>query len=151
VKLDLKRQEDFFRPLKEHPSHVLVTDIGSGPVNGGKEKVLKPFWNREASKEISRPLRRVVAHRDRLCRFAFDLLENSLCDSINGVPHSGSMKKMENQPTLSGQTTQLSMGPLYISTPVEKWEGEGIRAKKIRLYPTVEQKKILRNWMGASR
>ena len=43
------------------------------------------------------------------------------------------------------------MGPLYISTPVEKWEGEGIRAKKIRLYPTVEQKKILRNWMGARR
>jgi len=83
VKLDLKRQEDFFRPLKEHPSHVLVTDIGSGPVNGGKEKVLKPFWNREASKEISRPLRRVVAHRDRLCRFAFDLLEHIF--SINGV------------------------------------------------------------------
>jgi hypothetical protein len=47
---DLKRQENFFRPLKEHPSYAVVTVIGSRSVNGGKEKALKPFWNREANK-----------------------------------------------------------------------------------------------------
>ena len=55
------KDKRIFRPLKEHPSYAVVTDIGSGSVNGGKEKALKPFWNREANKEIYRPLRWVVS------------------------------------------------------------------------------------------
>ena len=73
---DLKRQEDFFR--HKYPSHVLVTDIGSG-INW-KRKGLKTILEQSMQGTISEI---VVAHRDRLCRFAFDLLEHIF--SINGV------------------------------------------------------------------
>lgn len=73
---DLKRQEDFFR--HKYPSHVLVTDIGSG-INW-KRKGLKTILEQSMQGNISEI---VVAHRDRLCRFAFDLLEHIF--SINGV------------------------------------------------------------------
>ena len=73
---DLKRQEDFFR--QKYPSHVLVTDIGSG-INW-KRKGLKTILEQSMQGNISEI---VVAHRDRLCRFAFDLLEGIF--SINGV------------------------------------------------------------------
>ena len=73
---DLKRQEDFFR--QKYPSHVLVTDIGSG-INW-KRKGLKTILEQSMQGNISEI---VVAHRDRLCRFAFDLLEHIF--SINGV------------------------------------------------------------------
>ena len=73
---DLKRQEDFFR--HKYPSHVLVTDIGSG-INW-KRKGLKTILEQAMQGNISEI---VVAHRDRLCRFAFDLLEHIF--SINGV------------------------------------------------------------------
>ena len=73
---DLKRQEDFFR--HKYPSHVLVTDIGSG-INW-KRKGLKTILEQSMQGNISEI---VVAHRDRLCRFAFDLLEHIF--SINKV------------------------------------------------------------------
>ena len=73
---DLKRQEDFFR--QKYPSHVLVTDIGSG-INW-KRKGLKTILEQAMQGNISEI---VVTHRDRLCRFAFDLLEHIF--SINGV------------------------------------------------------------------
>jgi len=73
---DLKRQEDFFR--QKYPSHVLVTDIGSG-INW-KRKGLKTILEQSMQGNLTEI---VVAHRDRLCRFAFDLLEHIF--SINGV------------------------------------------------------------------
>ena len=73
---DLKRQEDFFR--QKYPSYVLVTDIGSG-INW-KRKGLKTILEQSMQGNISEI---VVAHRDRLCRFAFDLLEYIF--SANGV------------------------------------------------------------------
>jgi len=39
-----------------------------------KEKVLTPFWNKQ-SKVIFNVREIVVTHKDRLCRFAFDLIE----------------------------------------------------------------------------
>ena len=65
---DLKRQEDFFK--QQFPNHLLVTDIGSG-INWNR-KGLKTLLEQYLSGNISEI---VVAHRDRLCRFAFDLLE----------------------------------------------------------------------------
>jgi predicted site-specific integrase-resolvase len=56
----------------------LVTDIGSG-INW-KRKGLKTILEQSMQGNISEI---VVAHRDRLCRFAFDLLEGIF--SINGV------------------------------------------------------------------
>jgi predicted site-specific integrase-resolvase len=65
---DLERQKSFFR--QKFPNHKLVTDVGSG-INW-KRKGLKTLLDRAMQRDISEI---VVAHRDRLCRFAFDLLE----------------------------------------------------------------------------
>ena len=65
---DLGRQQDFFR--SKYPDHVLVTDVGSG-INW-KRKGLKTILEQSMSGDISEV---VVAHRDRLCRFAFELIE----------------------------------------------------------------------------
>lgn len=65
---DLNRQKDFFK--HKFPNHKLVTDVGSG-INW-KRKGLKTILEQTMSRNISEV---VVAHRDRLCRFAFELLE----------------------------------------------------------------------------
>lgn len=65
---DLNRQKDFFR--SQFPSHLLVTDVASG-INW-KRKGLQTLLEQSMSGNISEI---VVAHRDRLCRFAFELLE----------------------------------------------------------------------------
>jgi predicted site-specific integrase-resolvase len=73
---DLERQKDFFR-LK-YPKHDLVTDIGSG-INWNR-KGLQTILEQSMLGNVSEV---VVAHRDRLCRFAFELIEFIL--SKNGV------------------------------------------------------------------
>ena len=73
---DLERQKDLFR--SRYPTYELVTDIGSG-INW-KRKGLKAILERTMHGDISEI---VVAHRDRLCRFAFELLEWIF--SSNGV------------------------------------------------------------------
>ena len=65
---DLNRQKDFFR--SQFPNHLLVTDVASG-INW-KRKGLQTLLEQSMSGSISEI---VVAHRDRLCRFAFELLE----------------------------------------------------------------------------
>lgn len=65
---DLERQKNYFK--SRFPDHQLVTDIGSG-INW-KRKGLQTILERAMLRDISVV---VVAHRDRLCRFAFELLE----------------------------------------------------------------------------
>jgi len=65
---DLERQKDFFR--NKFPNHKLVTDVGSGL--NWKRKGLKTLLVRAMRGDISEI---VVAHRDRLSRFTFELLE----------------------------------------------------------------------------
>lgn len=67
-KNDLKRQSAY---LKEHfPDHELITDIGSGLnfKRKGLLRILELLFSGNI-KEV------VVAHRDRLCRFGFELFE----------------------------------------------------------------------------
>jgi putative resolvase len=73
---DLERQKNFFR--HEYPDHLLVEDIGSG-INW-KRKGLKTILEQSMSGDISEVM---VAHRDILCRFGFELIEWIL--EINGV------------------------------------------------------------------
>jgi putative resolvase len=65
---DLGRQEDFFRT--KYPDHNLVTDVGSGL--NWKRKGLQTILEQTMRGYVSEV---VVAHRDRLCRFGFELLE----------------------------------------------------------------------------
>lgn len=64
---DLQRQADFL--LSKYPHHDLVTDVGSG-INWKRKGLLSLLdaAHKGALAEV------VVATRDRLCRFAFDLL-----------------------------------------------------------------------------
>jgi len=65
---DLSRQEEYLKSL--YPEHTIIKDIGSG-LNFKRRGLLMLLEAaaRGCVKEI------VVAHRDRLCRFGFDLLE----------------------------------------------------------------------------
>lgn len=65
---DLERQKNFFRT--EYPDYKLVTDIGSG-INW-KRKGFKTLLELAMSDSLEEVM---VAHRDRLCRFAFELIE----------------------------------------------------------------------------
>jgi predicted site-specific integrase-resolvase len=65
---DLERQKDFFR--LQFPDYELVTDIGSG-INF-KRKGLQTILERSMQGDISEIM---VTHKDRLCRFGFELLE----------------------------------------------------------------------------
>ena len=68
---DLKRQVDFLQKL--YPKHKVITDIGPG-INfnrKGFNNIIKAVIAGTV-KEI------VVAHKDRLCRFGYELVEN-LC------------------------------------------------------------------------
>lgn len=64
---DLERQVEFMR--KRYPNHELITDIGSG-INF-KRKGLKTILELADQGNIGEV---VVAHRDRLCRFGFEIL-----------------------------------------------------------------------------
>lgn len=66
---DLKRQADFL--AAKFPGHRLVTDVGSG-INWKRKGLLSLLDAADdgALEEV------VVASRDRLCRFAFDLLDH---------------------------------------------------------------------------
>ena len=65
---DLERQTNLLR--EQYPDHLLVTDVGSG-INW-KRKGLQTILESAMSGELEEV---VVAHRDRLCRFAFELLQ----------------------------------------------------------------------------
>ena len=72
---DLERQVSFLK--HQFPGHEIITDIGSG-INW-KRKGLEAILERALQGNINEV---VVAHRDRLCRFAFDLIKNifQLCN-----------------------------------------------------------------------
>ena len=65
---DLERQVAFLQ--KAYPNHKIVQDVGSGLnfKRTGLRKVLEACLNRDVSEVV-------VAHRDRLSRFGFDLFE----------------------------------------------------------------------------
>jgi putative resolvase len=65
---DLNRQEEFFK--LNYPDFSVVKDIGSG-INW-KRKGLQTILELSMSGQVDEIM---VAHRDRLCRFAFELIE----------------------------------------------------------------------------
>lgn len=66
---DLQRQIDLLRRL--YPDHIVIQDIGSG-INF-KRKGLRSILDSCMSREVGEI---VVAHKDRLCRFGFELIEH---------------------------------------------------------------------------
>ena len=64
---DLQRQIGFMR--SRYPNHTIISDVGSG-INW-KRSGLKTLLGQAMRGQLQEV---VVAHRDRLCRFAFDLI-----------------------------------------------------------------------------
>lgn len=91
---DLERQKDFFRST--YPDHELVTDIGSGL--NWKRKGLKTILDSSMSGTVKEV---VVAHRDRLCRFAFELISWIL-------ERNGTKLLVLNQPDDKSGDTELT-------------------------------------------
>ncbi len=65
---DLERQKEFMR--KHYPNYEIISDIGSG-INFKRKQFL---WLLEQT-SLGNVKEVVVAHRDRLCRFGFELIE----------------------------------------------------------------------------
>jgi len=109
----------------------------------GKEKVYKPFWS-EQCKDISQRLW-LPTETDSVGSRSNFWSGSSLNQESNSW---FSIKQKINHQSLNLQTTSF---PSFIFTPVNKWEKEGIRTRKIRLYPTQLQKKKMKEWMGTRR
>ena len=68
---DLKRQVDL--AIKEYPDHEIIQDIGSGL--NWKRKGLRRILERSSRGNLQEV---VVFHKDRLCRFGFEIIEYTL-------------------------------------------------------------------------
>ena len=110
----------------------------------GKEKDFKPFWNTQCQ-EISQKLWLPIE-----IGYVGSHLNFWNGSSIKTELNSWFlMGIMNNQKTKNSLTTY---SPSFISIPVGKTENQDIRrTKKIRLYPTQEQRKTLKEWMGTRR
>ena len=73
---DLSRQIKFLKTNPEHADYVLIQDIGSG-INF-KRKGLQTLLDSCLQRTIGEV---VIAHRDRLCRFGFELIESLVTKS----------------------------------------------------------------------
>ena len=109
----------------------------------GKEKVLKPFWTKQCtilSQKLWLPIETdyVVSHSNFWNGSSIKMELNSWF----------SIKKMNNP---LNKNSLMTSSPLFTSIPVEKWEKDVIRTRKIRLYPTNEQQKIMKGWMSTRR
>jgi excisionase family DNA binding protein len=74
---DLERQVRYF--TDRYPNHIIIRDIGSGL--NFKRKGLKTILDEAIKGNIGEI---VVTHKDRLCRFGFDLFENIIQTYSNG-------------------------------------------------------------------
>ena len=76
-KEDLERQVEFFR--LEYPNHEIITDIGSGL--NFKRKGFNSILDFAIKGDVGEI---VVTHRDRLCRFGFELVERIVTEHSHG-------------------------------------------------------------------
>ena len=166
-KEDLERQKQLLR--SQYPTYELISDIGSG-VNF-KRPGLKTLLERTSRGMVSEI---VVTHRDRLCRFAFDLIQYIL--SL----HTTKLVVLFNDAT--SDEHELSQDILAINTVFicqmqgrraamhrrerkakddknnkctkqkkRKPETTVNRTLSIKTYPNHSQKKILKRWLGLMR
>ena len=74
---DLERQKNLL--IKNYPNYKLITDIGSG-MNLNR-KGLRLLIDKAIKGEIEEV---VIVHKDRLCRFGYDLIEDIITKYSNG-------------------------------------------------------------------
>jgi predicted site-specific integrase-resolvase len=102
---DLERQKDFFK--NNYPGYHLVTDVGSGL--NWKRKGLKTILDEANKGNVSEI---VVAHRDRLCRFAFELIEYVL--QINNVKLTVINEDSQSKPTIDEELSDDILSIIHV-------------------------------------
>jgi predicted site-specific integrase-resolvase len=102
---DLERQKEFFRC--KYPKHDLVEDIGSG-INWNR-KGLQTILEQSMLRNVSEV---VVAHRDRLCRFAFELIEFIL--NKNGVKLIVLESNNDSKNSIDSELTEDIMSIIHV-------------------------------------
>jgi len=100
-KEDLERQKAVL--LKEYPDYTLITDIGSG-MNLNRSGLRKII-----DKSIEGKVNDVViVHKDRLCRFGYDLIEDIIHKYSNGkIVVIGTTKEKEPKEELVDDVLQI--------------------------------------------
>ena len=140
-KEDLDRQCEYLR--QKCPDHELIKDIGSGL--NWKRKGFTSILERSYQRDIEEV---VVTHKDRLCRFAFELVEwifskhdtkiVVLGSDVNiDIPNPVSLSRTYYQSLLSSR--QDTMGS---DQPKIENDEERLKTRKIRIYPTPEEKTV---------
>ena len=109
----------------------------------GKEEVLRPFWN-ERCGELS---------RSSWLPTGTDCVDSrsnssSLSWKRKGLNSLFSIERVKN-PEIRNSATTFCPSSVFIHTG--EWPTGDIRSRKIRLYPTPEQKRLLTEWMGVTR
>ena len=141
-KEDLERQVEFFR--QTYPTHRIVQDIGSGL--NFKRKGLQTILDIAIAGDLSEV---VVTHRDRLCRFGFELIEGIITNHSNGkIVVLDNPKTSQNQAT-SFQSSQFSPPDSTASVviPSGKKSEKQLKTMKFRLLPSLEEKAFLQTQM----
>ena len=100
-KEDLERQKALLQ--KEYPDYTLITDIGSGM------NLNRPGLRKIIDKSIEGKVNEVViVHKDRLCRFGYDLIEDLINKYSNGkIVIIGTTKEKEPKEELVDDVLQI--------------------------------------------
>lgn len=118
----------------------------------GKEKVCNTYWNNQCE----------VISRNLSFFTETDFVDSHLNSSISSshqmeVKYPSLIKKTTNPHQRNSLTTSFQS---FISTHVEKWDNEDIhtqksnpvfKCRKIKLYPTLQQKTLLQSWFNNAR
>ena len=109
----------------------------------GNEEVCVPFWNErcvEMSEKLWLPTETVSVDSD----------SNSL-NSFFACPEQTSSFSILQAQNPQNNSLQQIYSPSYTSSRADKWDAEGIRVVRVRLYPTLQQRKCMREWMHTAR
>jgi putative transposase len=143
---DLSRQIEYLRQPTEYSDFILITDIGSG-INF-KRKGLQTILD-SCIQGIIETI--IIAQRDRLCRFGYDLLESVVTKSGGGLSKSWMTIKTK----VPNKNSQKTFYQSSASTAVAKWEKEAtqkfIKSRKILLKLSSTQNEKIDRWIHTSR
>ena len=126
-----------------YPDAEIVTDVAGG-LN----------WQRKGLLSILERLHRgdkldvVVAHRDRLARFGFELIEWLVVQNGGASPGSQPVGCQPRIRTHRGFTRH----PAYVQLPDARTPTlPSVQSRRIRVYPNQQQKAMIATWLDASR
>ena len=139
--LDLDRQIKLLRSL--YPAHELVTDCASGInfARKGLDAILE-YAVRGSLKEL------VVAHRDRLCRFGFELIDAIITKLGDKIVVLDDQERKSSEQELAEDL--LAIGHIYSCRQMGRRRYK-VKSLEIKLKPTPKQRTILKEWMATCR